>query len=323
MIKEPLVSIAMTTYNGERFLKDQIDSILNQTYKNIELIIVDDCSKDSTYKIVQEYSASDNRVKAYRNTDNHGFFKNFIKAISLCTGDYIALSDQDDIWEPWKIAESLKYIGSYDLVCTNSLLVNENNESLGYTLKETLRFSEIPENKKDIFKHLCHQNFVQGSTILAPSVFLKDQIKSSEFFTVFSFHDYYFAFKASLGNGIYYIPECSIRYRQHATQITTNVKNNLQKEFNKPSKNEIQEYCSKYIQMLEFLQTLQLSPDLFEYTNQTIRYYAELSEKTLYTVQYFYKYFYYIFLNKSSIKKHVLTLKKVIGHLILKIKQNK
>ena len=70
-----MISIAMTTYNGEKYLKEQINSILNQVYKDFELIICDDCSNDSTWEILTEYEQLDKRIKIYRNDQNLGFLK--------------------------------------------------------------------------------------------------------------------------------------------------------------------------------------------------------------------------------------------------------
>ena len=85
-------------------MRQQVDSILSQTYTNIELIIVDDASTDNTVAILDEYSRRDSRVKYFINPQNIGYNKNFEKAISLTAADYIAISDQDDIWEQHKIA---------------------------------------------------------------------------------------------------------------------------------------------------------------------------------------------------------------------------
>ncbi len=113
---QPLVSIAMTTYNGEKYLSAQLDSILNQTYKNLEIIICDDCSTDDTRQILTNYSKKDSRIKLFFNDKNLGYSKNFQKAISLCTGNFISLSDQDDIWIPEKISLGINNIQNYDLI---------------------------------------------------------------------------------------------------------------------------------------------------------------------------------------------------------------
>ena len=94
-----MIGIAMTTYNGEKYLKEQIDSILNQTVSDFELIVCDDVSSDSTMDILNGYAAKDSRVHVFRNEENLGFLKNFEKAIRICLDpEYVALSDQDDVW---------------------------------------------------------------------------------------------------------------------------------------------------------------------------------------------------------------------------------
>lgn len=96
-----MTGIAMTTYNGEKYLKEQIDSILNQTVSDFELIVCDDVSSDSTMDILNDYAEKDDRVHVFRNEENLGFLKNFEKAIRICLdrgAEYVALSDQDDVW---------------------------------------------------------------------------------------------------------------------------------------------------------------------------------------------------------------------------------
>ena len=96
-----MIGIAMTTYNGEKYLKEQIDSILNQTVSDFELIVCDDVSSDSTMDILNDYAEKDDRVHVFRNEENLGFLKNFEKAIRICLdrgAEYVALSDQDDVW---------------------------------------------------------------------------------------------------------------------------------------------------------------------------------------------------------------------------------
>jgi glycosyltransferase involved in cell wall biosynthesis len=105
------VSIVMCTYNGEKFLIEQIDSIINQTYPIYELIIQDDHSIDNTWDILKSYQQRYHFVKIFQNKRSIGVNENFFSAIKRATGDYIALSDQDDIWEPYKIER--KVSGDY------------------------------------------------------------------------------------------------------------------------------------------------------------------------------------------------------------------
>lgn len=113
------ISVCMATYNGERFIKDQISSILNQKFDeeneiDLELVISDDGSTDSTVNIINEIN--DDRIKLYhhKNKRTHKYFnsafactENFNYAVSKATGDYIFLSDQDDVWYEWKLQTSL------------------------------------------------------------------------------------------------------------------------------------------------------------------------------------------------------------------------
>ena len=138
----------MTTYNGERYLQEQIDSILNQTYSNFELIICDDCSTDSTIEIISSYN--DSRIKLFVNDKNLGFKKNFEKAIKLCTGEYIALSDQDDIWKSNHLEVLYEKINNKELICGNNLLINEN-------IKQYYRFIEFVSKLVGI--DLPHERF--------------------------------------------------------------------------------------------------------------------------------------------------------------------
>ena len=103
------ISVALCTYNGERFLSRQLTSIQQQTISPYELIVCDDCSTDSTIEIVRAFAASVAfPVRITRNEHNLGFVANFERAIRLCRGDLIALCDQDDIWYPIRLERSLE-----------------------------------------------------------------------------------------------------------------------------------------------------------------------------------------------------------------------
>lgn len=105
------VSVVMCTYNGGNFIKDQLNSIINQTYPVFEIIIQDDCSTDNTWDIIQEYANNyPDLIHAYRNEINLGPHKNFKSAFKRAKGNYIAPSDQDDIWMLDKIEKLLSLL---------------------------------------------------------------------------------------------------------------------------------------------------------------------------------------------------------------------
>ncbi len=107
------VSIVLCTYNGAQFLREQLDSIVKQTYPIYELIIQDDCSTDATTVIIEEYKERFPFIKFTKNDTNKGINFNFFSAINRATGDYIAISDQDDIWELDKIEKQINRIGNH------------------------------------------------------------------------------------------------------------------------------------------------------------------------------------------------------------------
>lgn len=130
----PLISIALCTYNGSRFLVKQLDSIINQTYPNLEIIVVDDCSTDNTIDILLEYQSKSKykNITVVKNDLNRGINYSFGRAIELCSGDYIAISDQDDIWMLNKLENYYNQFKDKSIVLlySNSLLIDENDSSL-------------------------------------------------------------------------------------------------------------------------------------------------------------------------------------------------
>src|SRR6476469_4151602 len=126
-----LVSIALATYNGEKYLQFLLDSLLAQTYHYLEIIAVDDRSTDKTVELLRQYSLLYPHIKVYVNESNLGFIKNFEKAVSLCNGEYIAMCDQDDYWLPENIMRKVEEIGEYPGVYCDSFVAYENLEKTG------------------------------------------------------------------------------------------------------------------------------------------------------------------------------------------------
>lgn len=204
-----LISVAMATYNGEKYLKEQLDSIFNQTYKNIEVIICDDCSNDKTVEILEEYRKKSN-LKYFINKTNLGFKRNFEKAISLCNGSYISLADQDDIWLENKIEVLLKNINDFSLIHSACSLIDNNSKIISPLWRKE-------DNFQYSFTKLIFGNTITGCTVLFKKELLKDSlpIPSQE-----KYHDWWLALMASKQNGIVYCDEVLVQYRQHSEQDT-------------------------------------------------------------------------------------------------------
>lgn len=128
---EKLVSIVLPTYNGEKYLADSIESVINQTYKNWELIIINDCSTDKTLEIAQGYAAKDNRIKVYSNDKNSKVPKSLNRGFSLANGEYFSWTSDDNIYKPRAIEYMVNYLDNnegVDLVsCNFDFLDEEQN----------------------------------------------------------------------------------------------------------------------------------------------------------------------------------------------------
>lgn len=208
----------MATYNGEKYLREQLDSILSQTIKVFELIVCDDCSSDSTVMILKEYSTNDSRIKIFTNERRLGYVKNFEKAILLCSGKYIALSDQDDFWLPEHLEILYKEIvtGKYDLVGGNAILVDANNKEIGGML---ITNGVFPKSKEEWQNRLLHKNLFQGAALMFSRDILE---KALPFPTKIGVHDWWLALVASECKGVSYIDTAILRYRQHGNNVTGN-----------------------------------------------------------------------------------------------------
>lgn len=120
-----MISVCMATYNGEKYIKMQINSILKQLNEEDELIISDDLSTDNTIKYIKEIN--DKRIKLFFHEENHGYTKNFENALKHAKGDYIFLSDQDDEWTEDKVAITLEELKKYNFVVSDCITINEED----------------------------------------------------------------------------------------------------------------------------------------------------------------------------------------------------
>lgn len=208
-----MVDILMASYNGEKYIAEQIESILSQSYKNWKLIITDDCSNDNTFKIAKEYAEKyPDKIKVFQNAENSGNAgNNFFNMIKKSNADVIMTCDQDDIWLDDKIeitVRAFENVSEPMLVHTDLKIVDEN----GNVLKESMINAQhiLPLRNKP--NQLIVQNTVTGC-VMALNKALADIIKVPQGQPV---HDWYIAVIASLFGKIKYINKATILYRQHS-----------------------------------------------------------------------------------------------------------
>ncbi len=199
----------MCTYNGEKYVKQQLDSILQQTYPLYEIIIQDDNSKDGTWQILQDYASRYSLIQIYQNQPALGVNGNFFSAMHKATGDYIALSDQDDIWHSDKIENQIKNIGD-KLLCS------------GHTrpFSEDGSFAHYDARRPNI--HLMRLIFsgLPGHTMLFKRELIENIMpKENELYQV-SFYDVALELAAGAYESIAYCDEVLVDFRRHSDATT-------------------------------------------------------------------------------------------------------
>ncbi|MFN2513707.1 MAG: glycosyltransferase family 2 protein [Pyrinomonadaceae bacterium] len=217
------ISIAMCTYNGERYLRDQLASFAEQTRPPDELVVCDDHSTDATCEIVIGFAAlAPFPVRLHVSEQNVGSTKNFERAIRLCEGDVIALSDQDDVWLPEKLSRiedcflrNLK-VG---LVFTDAEVVDEDLQPLGYSLWDSVGFDNIHRQlvrTGRVLDVLLPGWTVTGATMAFRSVFKNLVLEIPTNLALI--HDGWIALMIASVADVAFIEEKLIKYRQHALQ---------------------------------------------------------------------------------------------------------
>ncbi|MCX2481822.1 glycosyltransferase family 2 protein [Pedobacter sp. MC2016-15] len=212
------ISVVMTTYNGERFLREQMESILSQTLQPDEIIVCDDRSSDGTVAILEQYK----HIKGFSyvvNEQQLGLIRNYKKAVSLAAKDnFVALSDQDDIWLADKLMRSAELLTKLDpllpcMVHTDLIWVDEQQNILNPSFQNERRQSNYQHN----LQTLLFANFATGCTILMNPLLrqffaeIPDNIK---------FHDAWLALAAFTFGQVGEITEPTIKYRRHGSNLS-------------------------------------------------------------------------------------------------------
>ena len=224
-LKLPLLqtlSIALCTYNGSRFLREQLQSLANQTLQPFEVVVCDDCSSDNTISIIQEFSNVLN-IKTFVNDFSLKVTKNFEKAISLCSGDIILMCDQDDVWHPDKLAKIQSYFQenpSQLVVFCDADLVDESGLSLGKNFWSIVRFHkpQIQEFKQGNAVEILLAGNRSAGCMMAFRKELRTTVIPFPTHIPLMIHDNWITIVAAMLDKIGLIEEQLNSYRQHSFQ---------------------------------------------------------------------------------------------------------
>lgn len=207
-----MISVAMCTFNGEKYIKEQIESIINQSLVPDEIVICDDCSKDNTVNIIKEVLDNwSGKVHLAVNEKNLGYRKNFEKAISLCKGNIIFLSDQDDVWNRNKIEIMVNALNNSDAILAfhDVEVVDENLNLIKRSFWKLLRFNYQKFLHND-FRRIFASNVVQGSAC----VFRKELFNYAIPFPETAVHDEWLGLVTVAKGRIIPVNKSLAKYRQ-------------------------------------------------------------------------------------------------------------
>lgn len=202
------ISVCIATYNGQKYIAAQLESILKQLSVNDEVVISDDSSTDRTVDVIKEFN--DNRVRLYEHNRSHNPVFNFENALKKTSGDIIFLSDQDDIWLDNKVKVMVKLLHSYDLVVCDCILIDEDETVLNDSFFE-LRGSG-PGFIRNIYK-----NSYLGCCIAFKRHILE---KALPFPKAIPMHDMWLGMIGELFGKTYFCREQLVKYRRHGNNFS-------------------------------------------------------------------------------------------------------
>ena len=219
----PFLSVVMLVYNSELFLKEAVESILKQTFSNLELIIIDDGSSDSSHKIIESFD--DVRIKTFYNKTNRGIVYSRNKGLEYSKGKYIAMFDSDDVADLSKFEKQIKFLEDnldYGMVGSWSEIINSNGDKAKKNFKLKAKPEEIPSI-------LFFRNYFINSASVFRKEIVKDFVYPEGYDIV---EDYYLWVYISKRSKVWNLQEFLLSYRIHNSAIT-NRKEELRKSENK------------------------------------------------------------------------------------------
>lgn len=237
------IDIAMATYNGEQFISDQINSIIEQTHQDWVLYISDDGSTDNTVSIIKDFALEDSRIKLINIDRQGGVISNFNKALESTSAEFIVLSDQDDLWPQDRLDILLAAISKDNsikqpkLVFTDLTLINEAGE--------TIAKSFYKENKLNPLENLRGYNLLWKSTVYGCTTIMNRALLdvALPIPVKVHMHDQWLAMKAHQNRGLEFIDVSTIMYRQHSNNVVGGINKGILNRI-KDSKHSMNNICN-------------------------------------------------------------------------------
>ena len=220
------LAILLPTFNGEKFISDQIKSIQNQRYQDFDLLVSDDGSTDDTPRIIQQFAAADSRIKVVYKPGNIGQKNRLLLLLEQTRSDFIAFADQDDVWDHEKLGLLLDQIGNHSIAFGTSTLIDEKGMRLGKSIFDVLKREP---NTSECLRLLFEPLISAHSMIIR-----RNHVSSAAFYRTMAF-DWLLSLEASFGSGIVYVQNAYTAHRLHRN-------NQWNKSFNHVKKYEMSKY---------------------------------------------------------------------------------
>lgn len=198
-----MISVCMATYNGHKYIGEQINSILVQLGANDELVISDDGSTDGTIDLISSYN--DGRIRLYENDRHHGVVGNFENSLSKARGEYVFLADQDDVWSKEKINTCLPLLDEYDMLVHNALFINASGEEIGGD------FFSYRKSKSGFWNNLYRNSYIGCCMCFKKSIL----DRALPFPQSILWHDMWIGLVAEKSGNVCFLNKPLLYYRRH------------------------------------------------------------------------------------------------------------
>jgi len=240
----PLVSVSMSSYNYQRYLPEAIEAILNQTCRDIELVIVDDASKDNSVEIIRSYQKKDSRIRTIFHKKNEGIAKTFNDGIDASSGKFVAKMSSDDVWAEDKIEKQLEVLNKNEnlIVYSDCTIIDAEGNPICRPGGKKQKLKKRKKNGK-IFGELLEGNFICGASL----IFKKENAGDIRYDEQFKFvNDYKFVLELARKYEFYCVPQPLVKYRVHGNNITLKDKPGWLEDFALFGKDLLEKYPDEF-----------------------------------------------------------------------------
>ena len=208
---KPPISVIVCVYNGAQFIEEQLASIIVQTYGVAEIIVVDDASSDDTFEVVKRAAARDNRIALYKNEFNIGFTANFEQAMKMANHDFIAIADQDDIWNLHKIEKMMAaFKPNAAAIYCDSVHFSKKIPAVPVANKKNRRIQGTEVRKLSMYNTVSGHALIIRKSLLAQALPIPTNI----------YYDWWLALQAATNGGLQFLDEILVYQRVHDNNAT-------------------------------------------------------------------------------------------------------